>query len=266
MGVDSVRLEGVTHAPALPEVSLVVPVYNEAGNPVRCDAFRTMLEGNLSMLGRDFGSRYEVLVVNDGSTDQTPEVAAEFPVTVIPSGRPGENLGKGGAVREGMARAQGALRVYTDADGSYSPATIQTLLQEVSGQGTDIAVAERLLSGHGSHLRRAGHVCLEKVLDGIIPTDVPDTQAGAKAFTANSAELWQLVSTNGYAADRHMLALAKVFGMNVVSVPAEVTPVPGSHIRPVRDSFRMVGDAFRIHREVSTTAQWHRYIHQPAIV
>lgn len=238
-----------TFAPVTPEVSLVVPAYNEANTPVRADAFRRMLEASLSMLGREFPSRHELLVVDDGSSDATPTIAAEFGLTAI-AHIDGQNHGKGAAVRVGLLRAQGDYRAFADADGAYSSDTILELLSTISNGEADIAVASRSATGHESLLRRAGHTVLEKICQHYAPTDSLDTQAGAKAFTAGAAEnIWPLVRAERYAADREAMYLANQLGYRVVDVTAEVTVVPGSHVRVVRDTIQIIKDTRAIRRQ-----------------
>jgi glycosyltransferase involved in cell wall biosynthesis len=227
-----------------PEVSLIVPVYNEAG-PGRADAFRAMLDASLTLLDTELPGRHQVLVIDDGSTDSSRAIAQEFGINPL-SHPDRQNHGKGATVRLGMLAAQGARRVFADADGSYTPHTILRLADTIGG-AADIAVAYRASDrGHASSVRSAGHTLLERVCDVIAPTDSIDTQAGAKAFTAEAAEvIWSQVRASGYGADREAMHLARRMGYRVANVPAEVTVVTGSHVRPLRDGALLIADTLR---------------------
>ena len=229
-----------------PEVSLIVPAYNEASYE-RADAFREMLDGNLTLLERELPGAYEVTVVDDGSTDETAAIAHEFDVMVL-THPDGENHGKGASVRLGILNAKGAYRVFADADGSYSADTVLGLVDKVDG-AIDIAVAYRAADGHESSLRGFGHTALERICNVIAPTDTIDTQAGAKAFTAEAAEaIWPLVRAERYAADRQAMHIAHRMGYRVANVPAPVASMPGSHVHIIRDSARMIADTARFSR------------------
>lgn len=247
MGVDTLRPAIPTPTPVNPEVSLIVPAYNEANNSVRADAFRGMLEGNVAMLDQEFGADHEVLVVDDGSTDGTAAIAQEFGIQVI-SHPDAQNHGKGASIRLGMNQATGAYRAFADADGAYSPDTVRRLIDAVSG-AADIAVAQREQAGHASLVRRAGHYALEQICQYYAPTDSADTQAGAKVFTAEAAKaIWPMVQADRFAADREAMHIAKRFGFRVADVPAAVRVVPGSHVRPVRDTAQIIRDTRQIAR------------------
>jgi len=253
MGVEASSVLSPPSAPATPEVSLIVPAYNEASTSTRADAFRGMLDDSLHMLARQFGARWEMTVLDDGSTDQTAAIAEEFGVPVARHAD-GLNHGKGASVRLGMLQARGDSRLFADADGAYSSETMLSLLSAVAEDGTDIAVAVRSTDGHQSLLRSAGHAALERICQHYAPTDSSDTQAGAKAFTADAAvEVWSRVETARFAADREAMHIAKLLGYRVADIPAEVKVVPGSHVRVVRDTLQIIHDTRAIqlrHKEL----------------
>ena len=229
MGVDTLR-------PAFPaptsvrttEVTLIVPVYNEAD---RSDHVKRMLDGSLDQLANKFPGAYELIMFDDGSTDGTAELAQLFGIEVM-SHPDGQNHGKGASIRAAMQAARGEVRAFADADGSYSPDAIMQLIDEVGSERADIAVAARANAGHASALRRVGHSALEAICQHYAPTDTADTQAGAKAFSADAAQdIWPRVVADRFAADREAMYLAAQLGYRVSSIPTEVTPVDGSHTR-----------------------------------
>lgn len=229
-----------------PELSVVFPAYNE-NTGVRGGHFRDNLYRTQETLAR-VGASHEIIVVDDGSTDSTADVARSFGVEVV--GYP-DNRGKGAATRLGLLSAKGSLRAFADADGSYSPETILGLFEALR-QGADIATVNR--DSHASIGRRAVHFGLEKLCDLFAPTDVVDTQAGAKAFTAQATEgVWRSVDIDSYAADRQALYIAHVLGLKITEVEAEVTPVGNSHVR-FRDAIRLVLDSSKIGKATKAPA------------
>jgi dolichyl-phosphate beta-glucosyltransferase len=253
MGVEAQQLFDLTSTPASPEVSLIVPAYNEANSTARADAFRGMLDSSLTMLSSEFGSRHELLVVDDGSTDDTAAIACEFGLRAI-AHHDGKNHGKGAAVRLGMSLSSGEYRVFADADGAYGADTIAQLVYSL-GSSADIAVATRSHAGHDSLLRRVGHSVLERVCDYYAPTDTTDTQAGAKAFSAEAARtIWPHVRSDRFAADREAMHLARRLGYRVAEVQADVTVVAGSHVRIVRDTIQILRDTRQISQRAKHAA------------
>lgn len=250
MGVDT--LHSAFPAPTSvdsPEVTLIVPVYNEIA---RSDHVKRMLDGNLNYLAANFPGTYELILFDDGSTDGTADLAQEFGVAVM-SHPDGQNHGKGASVRHAMMNTTGCVRAFADADGSYSPDAIIRLVEEVGDGRADIAVAARSDEGHASRLRRAGHNVLEAICQHYAPTDTTDTQAGAKAFSAEAAEdIWSRVVADRFAADREAMYLARQLDYRVSSIPTEVIPVEGSHVRIIRDSVQMIRDARHIPRTHAT--------------
>jgi glycosyltransferase involved in cell wall biosynthesis len=228
-----------------PKVSLILPAYNEA-QEVRGNHFREFLNNTRETFSNS-GIPHEIVVVDDGSTDETADTARSFGIEVI-SHPDNRNHGKGAAVKLGLLSTKGALRAFADADGSYSPQTVLQLFEALDN-GADIAIANR--DSHATLGRRIVHFGLEKVCDFLAPTDVADTQAGAKAFTAESVEaIWPYVTTGGYAADRHALHLVyllKRLGkeLNIAEIEAEINPVPDSHVGVI-DAFRLGIDSYKI--------------------
>lgn len=188
----------------IPEFSIVVPAYNEGIDPnnpdslIRYDAFCKNLDG-LLLAADKISSNNEVLVINDGSTDNTATIAKRLGADVYAQ-TDGLNLGKGAALKLGLSIASGDVRAFADADGAVSPDSVMELVTTVQEQDVDIAVVRRSGDGHGSQLRKMGHILMEKSCDFLAATGVKDTQAGAKAFTAETIDLvLDHVNTEGYA-------------------------------------------------------------------
>src|SRR3954469_16696101 len=121
-------------------VSVVVPALNEAANlPALAERINAALRG----------TSYELIVVDDGSTDGTPDVCAalagRFPLQLIV--RPDPQAGLSGAVLEGFARARGDVLVVMDADLQHPPERVPALLAALDAPGVDVAIGSRYAAG-----------------------------------------------------------------------------------------------------------------------
>ncbi len=232
----------------LPRVdwSVVIPAYNEA---LRLPAYLK----DIVAYFEDRDAPYELLVVDDGSTDGTAErvreIAAGRPfigVHVLPT-----NRGKGAAVREGMRRAQGALRLMTDADGATPIREIERLEGAIR-RGADIAVGSRVLRDPTVvrqtrlHRKLPGHV-FNFIVRRLGVSGVVDTQCGFKLFRGPIADdLFGALSTDGFGFDVELLLLAQRRGYRVVEVPISWMDQPGSKVGVLSDGPRMLRDILAV--------------------
>ncbi|HET6369015.1 MAG TPA: dolichyl-phosphate beta-glucosyltransferase [Pseudomonadales bacterium] len=215
--------------------SVVIPAYNEAR---RLPRYLREVTGYFD--GRD--EPYEVLVVDDGSTDDTAgrvreEWAAHPAVDVL---RLGTNRGKGAAVRAGMLRARGALRLMADADGATPIAEVKRL--EVAVQdGADLAVASRALADPSVmvrarvHRRWSGRVFIAATR-ALGVRQVMDTQCGFKLFRGGVADdLFGVLRTDGFGFDVELVLRAERRGYRIAEIPVNWTDQPGSKVGVFRD-------------------------------
>jgi glycosyltransferase involved in cell wall biosynthesis len=229
-----------------PRYSIVVPAYNESAR------LPAALQQILDHVHQQHWN-VEVVVVDDGSRDDTVEVArrfaAEHPeVRVIQN--PG-NQGKGYAVRNGMLQARGEVMLFTDADLS-SPISEASKLFAALEAGADVAIGSRWLdpslqfrrqSLQRRMLSRIYHFYLRLLLR----FPYRDTQCGFKAFSRSAAEIifpLQLVRRWGF--DPEVLYLAHRHGMKVAEIPVKWGHDEGSKINPVRDGLRMGIDGLKV--------------------
>lgn len=235
-------------------ISLVLPAYNEARRlPPYLAAVRTHLDAR-------YAGAYEVIVVDDGSTDGLGEVlerlGAEWPA--LRTVRHAVNRGKGAAVRSGVLESRGGLVLFADADGA-TPIEEEARLAEAIRAGADLAIGSRLLDGEGRAVARRWHRGLAGRLFAaaarrLLRLSVRDTQCGFKMFRGEVGRgLFAEAREPGYLFDLEVLALAARRGLKVAEVPVRWTEVPGGHFHPLRELPRILRDLVRLRRRLFTT-------------
>jgi glycosyltransferase involved in cell wall biosynthesis len=217
---------------AQPYLSIIVPAYNEAERIPQ-----TLVDMDKRLSGVDFS--YEILVVNDGSTDATGTVVKNMAKMVknLKLIDLKDNAGKGGAVRQGMLLATGKIRLFTDADNSTSIDQFENMMP-LFKEGADIVIGSRTV--HGAKLDppepwykqvpgKLGNLVFQVVL-GL--WGIWDTQCGFKAFTEEAAEqTFNLSVTPGWGFDVEILALAQRMGYNIKEIPVHWVNDTRSHVK-----------------------------------
>ncbi len=200
-----------------PELSIVIPAYNEA---------RRLAE-TLARLNRWLGSttlRTEVVIVDDGSTDGTAAVAREAGGGGICLLRHEPNRGKGYAVRRGMLAAGGERRLMTDADLSTPIEELPRLMRELD-HGAEVAIGSRAVAGarievHQPAYREVMGRAFNHLVQLLLLPGLKDTQCGFKLFTARAAEeAFGACRLDGFSFDVEALFVARSRGRRIVEVP-----------------------------------------------
>jgi hypothetical protein len=222
----------------------VVPAFNEAR--VLPTTLPRILE-----VASDFGD-CEVIVVDDGSTDETLRIAGEI-LDAYPRGEliwHPHNRGKGAAVRSGISRARGRNVVFVDAD--LAP-DLETGLRRavVELERAPVAVASRAVDGAvvigATALRRALGLGFRALRKAVVNVEVADTQCGLKAFRAGPAKvLFHYSTSNGFVFDVELMIAARSLGLHVSEFPIKWTAVEPSGVRPLRDSVRMAAELMKL--------------------
>lgn len=229
------------------DYSIVIPAYNEA---TRLPMTLEKIEGFLC----DFKKTVELILVNDGSTDGTVDVAKAFmkahPEMHIRIVDNQQNHGKGHAVRQGMLEAKGAYILFTDADNSTP---IEELLGFDKRLGTgDILIGSRYLKESKLEIRQPWYrILLGRVANLLIQItlidDIKDTQCGFKLFSYTAAQdIFSRMKIDGFGFDMEALALAEVLRYSVRELPVAWYNSEDSRVRPIKDAIRTLTDLVTI--------------------
>jgi glycosyltransferase involved in cell wall biosynthesis len=213
-------------------ISIIIPAYNEEKRLPA--ALRQVIE----YLRRGDWPFAEILVVDDGSTDGTVQVAermqADYPdLRVLRN--PG-NRGKGYAVRQGMLECRGEWALFTDADLSAPIAELETLWQAIERDGAQVAVGSRaldrrLIGVHQSWFRENAGRVFNLVMRLITGLPFRDTQCGFKLFEAHAArEIFRRQLLDGFGFDVEALFIGRRLGYREVEVPVRWNDVEGTKV------------------------------------
>lgn len=225
-------------------LSIIVPAYNEQWRlpPTLVDMVDFLEERNI---------HYEIIVVDDGSTDGTSETVRKFQrirpqvrLITLP-----QNHGKGFAIRQGVFQSRGERILFADADGSTPFAEAARLFTALDA-GADVAIGSRAMPSQETKvttrwyrkwLGRLFNFCVNQI---IVPR-IQDTQCGFKLFTADAARfLFAHERSEEFSFDVEILFIAQRVGMRLQEVPINWTNVPGSKVNLIVDALKMLRDVF----------------------
>lgn len=226
-----------------PLLSIVIPCYNEEQ---RLAPTLSQIEAHCQTKGLT----YEIIVVDDGSTDGTTDLVTmrsrlNGALSII-TNRP--NRGKGHAVRTGMLAAHGQVIMFTDADLSIPIEIVDQFLDGICA-GEDIMIASRAHPASRQAvqpplLRRFMTPVFRMLVHLLLPIgEIADTQCGCKAYRHTVAkDLFGRQVINGFSFDAEVIFLARRAGYRIREVPFILTHSPASTVRPVRHALLMVRD------------------------
>ena len=229
-----------------PLLSIIIPAHNEEKR------LPPTLEQVFAFLDRqDYEA--EVLVVENGSTDRTYEIAQSFAnqhknLRVIRE----EGRGKGLAVQRGMLEARGQYRLMCDADLSMPIVEVTKFLSRDVIE-FDIAIASREAPGAARYneprYRHLGGRLINLIIRLLILPGLQDTQCGFKCFRAEVADdLFKRQTLMGWSFDIELLFIARRHGYRVIEIPINWYYRSESKVNALRDAMRMIQDIFQIHR------------------
>jgi glycosyltransferase involved in cell wall biosynthesis len=222
-----------------PFLSIVIPAYNEAER----------IGGTLEQVGHYASSKpfpVELILVDDGSTDRTLEIVAQFPeVHVVRNDR---NRGKGFSVRHGVLEGRGQLILFTDADLSTPIEEADKLLGAMDSARADAAVGSRalqreLIGVHQPFFREYAGRAFNLLVRLFTGLKLHDTQCGFKLFRRDSTRrAFELQRVEGFGFDPELLFLIARQGGKLVEVPVRWNDNPATKVRFLRDALRMFLD------------------------
>ena len=231
-----------------PALSVVVPAFDEAD---RLPRTLPVLAAHLAT----WPGGAELLVVDDGSTDDTVGVAERLLADVATARvvRLGAHRGKGAAVRRGLRDATGEAVVFLDADLATDLDDVAKVV--VALDGADLAIGSRSIAGADASWRHRGerlrHALFGRTARRITGVPVGDFQCGCKALRAEAAALVaDRAREDGFAFDVELLVLARRDGLRIVEVPVRWRAQDGGHVRVVRDAPTMLWRTFAIRRRL----------------
>jgi glycosyltransferase involved in cell wall biosynthesis len=251
---ERIQSSPVNYSALIPKISVIMPAYNEQG---RIRQSTLIARTYLDLLTIP----YEIIIVDDGSTDRTREEAAacwkDSQVRVVGYGR---NQGKGFATKFGAKYAAGDFVVFVDSDADISLDLIRQYVSVLDDN--DIAIASKW---HPSSqvstpvlrklLSRAFH-CIVLLLTGVT---VSDTQSGLKAFRGEAlTEIMRLISVKRYAFDVEVLTVAKLLGLRIAELPVKIQL---DSLFSIRHVLRMFVDLLGITYRLRVTRWYQANLH-----
>ncbi|KXK02856.1 MAG: family 2 glycosyl transferase [Acidobacteria bacterium OLB17] len=233
------------------ELSIVVPAFNESTRIVPSLA---------KILGyiRDNGVDAELIVVDDGSTDDTADVArkasAEFPDIQAQVIRNEQNRGKGFAVKTGLLAAAADIALFSDADLSTPIEEAEKLVLPIRNGEMDLTFGSRaldrsLIGTHQPWRREQGGKVMNFVIRMMSGLEFADTQCGFKAFNMKKFRpLLDVMTVDRFGFDVEFLFVARYHGLRLAEIPVRWNDVAGSKVSVLRDTRRMFSELALIRR------------------
>jgi dolichyl-phosphate beta-glucosyltransferase len=227
-------------------ISIILPGYNEEKR------IALSLKA-LSAFCEQHFERYEIVFVNDGSTDKTREIVESLSIPFLRTVLLESNQGKGSAVRTGMLQARGDYRFFTDADLPYDLTAFVEAIKLFHSIRCDGVVGARDLpesSDQSSQtaFRKLTSKGFSALVRFLLKVDTKDTQCGFKGFTAEAAEkIFPLSSLKGYAFDVELFLLARTSDLKICKVPVSLIERHHSKVRLSLDAPMMFWDVVKLY-------------------
>ena len=210
-----------------PSVSLIIPTY-------QADSFIVQSLERLAGYIQYAPCIQEILLIDDGSQDRTPELInhdlATHPNLGIKFTPLNQNTGKGGAIKKGIQVASGNILIFTDCDLPYAFSDINTLINTLKNEQTDVAIGSRMhpdsiyhIRSHNLsyiYIRHTSGRLFNYFINFLTRLHMADTQAGLKGFTQKAAKLcFNKMTVSGFAFDIDLLVCAQKNNLSIKTVP-----------------------------------------------
>mgnify|MGYP001826727204 FL=1 len=222
----------MTAARSEARLSIIIPAKNEAA-----------IIGDVVASVREHYAKAEILVVNDGSDDDTASVAEKSGATVVTHP---VSLGNGAAIKSGARAAKGDIFVMMDGDGQHKAADIRSLIEKLDA-GYDMAIGARDSGSHAGVGRLAANGLYNVFASMISGHRILDLTSGFRAVRADLFKKFLYLLPNGFSYPTTITMAFLRSGFPVTFVPIKAAERTGtSHIRPVRDGLRFLAIIFKI--------------------
>ena len=217
-------------------ISVVIPAYNEGPN-------LGLVLGDTNNILQKMGFPYEIIVVNDGSQDNTADVARKYGVILI---NHEENMGKGTALINGFRKAKGDIIVTMDADGSHRAEDIPFLIfPMLNGGSVEAILGSRFVDEKGRRSTSSLHLIGNRIINFLILMStgryISDSQCGFRAFKKNALGKIALHSS-GFDIESEMTIKMLKNGFTVMEIPIRCDPRKNgfTRISSFKDGFNIV--------------------------
>lgn len=216
-----------------PTLSIILPAKNEAEG----------LRGTLPALRVAYPGA-EIIVVDDGSSDDTARVAREAGASVLSSPY---SMGNGAAIKRGARAASGEILVFMDADGQHGAGHVRALLDKL-GEGYDMVVGARDRSGQANLHRGLANGFYNRLASWMTGHRIMDLTSGFRAVRADKFKEFLHLLPNGfsYPTTSTMAFFRSAYPVAYVPIPVAKRVGNGSHIRPFKDGLRFLLIIFKI--------------------
>jgi len=236
-----------------PFASIVMPYYNPG------DRLRATVEHLVHVLDASRMS-FEVITVSDGSTDGSPFTLDEFPESVVRRVSYATNVGKGHALRTGLAMARGRYVGFIDADGDISPEFMASFVSVMHAQEPDIIIGSKRHLGSSVHwtpLRRLCSWGYQWLIHRLFRLDVKDTQVGIKLMRRRVVtDVLPLLRESRFAFDLEFLVLARHLGYTrILEAPVRIEERIGSTIS-LKRAWRLFVDTLGLYVRLSVRHEY----------
>lgn len=223
------------------KISVVVPVYNE--EKVILNSLK-----KLNFFLSNHFEDYEIIAVNDGSTDNTLKILKSLSFIKLLSHT--KNQGKGFAVKKGILSSSGDFVIYTDADLSYSPKDILRALNLAKCKNADCIFGKRInLKKDYPSFRRFASLWFSFFSRIILKLKIKDPQCGFKCFSKNAAKIiFSDLKTYGFAFDSEVAYAAKKHNFSSAEIPLRFSHSQKSSVNVFKNGFSMLFNIFLIRR------------------
>lgn len=221
------------------DLTLVIPAYNEESRlPQSLEIAKSQLDS--------WGINYRVLVVDDGSRDdtaaKTKTLGRRFSTISQPNG------GKGSAVRNGMLKARGRVVAFTDADMPYDLAALKSAYEIITDCERDVVFGSRTTAGSSSlverrWLRTMASTVFRTMMTLLVSRHISDTQCGLKVFRRSAAQqIFSRTTINGFAFDAEVVYLTHLLDLSYEIIPVTLVNEYASTISLTRNAIPMLLD------------------------